>query len=283
VSPRETGGRSGGRVSLLKGGGEPRRGVYLLPNLATSAGLFCGIFSIVQTMEGQYVNAALAIVVAAVFDVLDGRIARLTNTASRFGVEYDSLCDLVSFGVASGLLIYRWALMPWGAWGWLAIALFIICAAIRLARFNISADESSPAAFTGLPVPAAALTLVSVVLMYKYLGRSGLPDKQVALLLLTYILALLMVSNVAYASFKQLRFDRRQPLWLLVATILALQLVIARYELVIFLFMTVYVVSGPATWAWKKARGLPPSALDDADDVDRAGDDEDSAWPGEGG
>lgn len=142
--------REKGTLTLLGDGG-PRRGVYLLPNILTSAGLFCGVFSLVQTMQGSYLRAALAILAAHVFDGLDGRIARMTNTTSRFGVEYDSLCDLVSFGVAPGLLIYSWSLVPWGAWGWSAIGLYVTCAAIRLARFNIMSGTATRASSSVYP------------------------------------------------------------------------------------------------------------------------------------
>ena len=224
------------------------RGVYILPNLLTSAGLFCGVYSIVQTMQGSYLRAALAVLAALLFDVLDGRVARMTKATSRFGVEYDSLCDLASFGIASGLLIYRWALIPWGAWGWLAVALFICCSALRLARFNAQVGLTEQGFFVGLPVPAAAVTLAGMVLMYKYLGRSGLPDKHVALLLVTYGLAALMVSNLPYPSFKQLRLHKRQPLWLLVAAVILLMFLVAHYQVVIFVGISLYVIAGPLVW-----------------------------------
>jgi CDP-diacylglycerol--serine O-phosphatidyltransferase len=231
-----------------------RGGVYLVPNMITTAGLFCGIFAIVQVMQGHYPKAALAVLAAQVFDMLDGRVARMTNTSSRFGIEYDSLCDLVSFGVAPGLLIYRWALIPWGAWGWLAIALYVTCSALRLARFNVLVGDATPGSFTGLPVPAASATLASVVLMYRYVGHSGLPDKHIALLLTTYVLAALMVSNIPYPSFKNLKLHRRQPLWLLVAGVVFLKVLIAEYQLVIFLIITTYVASGPVGWVWATLR-----------------------------
>ena len=235
------------------------RGVYILPNLLTTAGLFCGIFSIAQTLERFYFTAALAILAALIFDILDGRVARLTKTTSAFGVEYDSLCDLVSFGVAPGLLIYRWALQPWGVWGWLATALIVCCAALRLARFNTMVSENSGGYFMGLPVPASATLLSSFVLMYSYMGRSGLPDKHVALLLVTYALAALMVSNLPYPSFKHMKLHKRQPLWLLVLAIIGLKFVIARFELLVFLIAGAYILSGPSVWAWRMAfgRGRP--------------------------
>ncbi len=250
------------------------RGVYLLPNLLTTAGLFCGVYAIAQILDGTYPRAALAIVAALFFDILDGRVARMTNTTSRFGVEYDSLCDLVSFGVAPALLIYRWALMPWGAWGWLAAGLFICCAALRLARYNTTVGTADPGFFAGLPVPAAAVTLAAVVLMYKYLGRSGLPAKHMALLLMTYGLAALMVSTLPYMTGKQLRLQRRQPLWLLIALILGLNFLIARYDLVIFFGASTYVASGPLIWLWRRRRARRETA---APAVRSAGDDQRSA------
>jgi CDP-diacylglycerol--serine O-phosphatidyltransferase len=247
--------RSGhARIAPLQDAATAMRGVYLLPNLLTTAGLFCGVYAIAQTMVGAYPRAALAIIVAQFFDILDGRVARMTNTTSRFGVEYDSLCDLVSFGVAPGLLIYRWALMQFGPWGWLATALFICCAAVRLARYNTMVGTADPGFFAGLPVPASAAMLSSIVLMYKYLGRVGLPDKRVALLLMTYALGALMVSSIPYITGKQLRLHKRQPMWLFIVVILALNFLIAQYQLVIFVAATTYVASGPALWGWRMIR-----------------------------
>jgi len=246
----------------------PRRGIYLLPNLITSAGLFCGIFSIVQTMQGAYTNAALAILAAYIFDSLDGRVARMTNSTSRFGTEYDSLCDLVSFGVAPGVLIYRWALIPWGVWGWSAIGLYVICSAIRLARFNILVGRIDPGYFMGLPVPGSATMLASVVLMYRYVGRSGLPPKQIALLLLTYALAFLMVSSIRYTSFKNLHLHGRQPLSTFILAVLLLSVAVAAYPLFIFVVISLYVLSGPVLgvreW-WRPASSLAGPRVDEED------------------
>jgi CDP-diacylglycerol--serine O-phosphatidyltransferase len=233
------------------------RGVYLLPNLLTTAGLFCGVFSIAQTLEGFYFTAALAILGALLFDILDGRVARITKTTSAFGVEYDSLCDLVSFGVAPALLIFQWALVPWGVWGWLATALIICCAALRLARFNTMVGTVSGGYFMGLPVPASATALASFVLMYSYVGRSGVPDKHVARLLVTYALAALMVSAIPYPSFKHLKLHKRQPLWLLIVLILVLKVLIARLELVIFGGISLYIMMGPAVWLWRLVQQRP--------------------------
>lgn len=236
--------------------GQPatNRGVYVLPNLLTTAGLFCGVFSIAQTIDGFHFTAALAILGALLFDILDGRVARITRTTSAFGIEYDSLCDLVSFGVAPALLIFQWALEPWGVWGWLATALIICCAALRLARFNTMVGVTSGGYFMGLPVPASATALASFVLMYSYMGKSGLPDKHVALLLVTYGLAALMISAVPYPSFKHMKLHKRQPLWLLVALIIVLKVLIARLELVVFVGITLYIATGPCVWVWRRLR-----------------------------
>ncbi|MFN2426252.1 MAG: CDP-diacylglycerol--serine O-phosphatidyltransferase [Candidatus Binatia bacterium] len=259
------------RLALLQDA-VPRRGIYLLPNLITSAGLFCGIYSLVQTMQGNYVNAALAILVAQIFDALDGRVARMTNSTSRFGIEYDSLCDLVSFGVAPGLLIYKWALMPWGVWGWSAVGLYVICSAIRLARFNLLVGRVDPGFFLGLPVPGSAAMLASVVLMYRYVGRSGLPDKHVALLMLTYALGLLMVSTVRYTSFKNLKLHGRQPMSSFVIAVLLLSFAIAEFELFLFTGISLYVASGPvmAFLAWRSGDRVFGDAGSDSDVAARA-------------
>ncbi|MBI5505673.1 MAG: CDP-diacylglycerol--serine O-phosphatidyltransferase [Deltaproteobacteria bacterium] len=255
------------KIALLHDG-VPRRGIYLLPNLITSAGLFCGIFSIVQTMQGSYTNAALAILAAHIFDSLDGRVARMTNSTSRFGTEYDSLCDLVSFGVAPGVLIYRWALIPWGVWGWSAIGLYVICSAIRLARFNILVGRIDPGYFMGLPVPGSATMLASVVLMYRYVGRSGLPPKQIALLLLTYALAFLMVSSIRYTSFKNLHLHGRQPLSTFILAVLLLSVAVAAYPLFIFVVISLYVLSGPTLavrdW-WRPTASMAGPSVEEED------------------
>ncbi|RMF19263.1 MAG: CDP-diacylglycerol--serine O-phosphatidyltransferase [Deltaproteobacteria bacterium] len=268
------------RVRRLHESGNGGRGVYILPNLITTAGLFCGVFSIAQTVAGEYFYAALAILAAQLFDILDGRVARLTNSTSNFGVEYDSLSDLVSFGVAPGLLIYRWALLPWGVWGWLAAALFVCCAALRLARFNTMIGVTPTGFFVGLPVPAAAAMLAGVLLLYNWLGRSGLPDKHLALLLAVYTLAALMVSNLPYPTFKQLRLHKRQPLWILVVAILLLNFLIARYQLVVFCGVSLYVLSGPVLWIVRRAAGF--EALPILPSQGAADDDEESSaasWP----
>ena len=222
-----------------------RKGVYILPNLFTSGGLFCGFFSIVATIKDDYLLAASAILVALVFDALDGRIARMTKTSSQFGVEYDSLSDVIAFGVAPGVLAYRWALELWGVWGWLAASLYVICGALRLARFNVQVDTADKKNFVGLPIPAAAAVIATTILMYFFLGGEGATNKHITLLLLIYILAGLMVSNIPYYSFKELHLGNRQPFWTLLVGIILLQLTIAEPQIMLFSVFSLYALSGP--------------------------------------
>jgi CDP-diacylglycerol--serine O-phosphatidyltransferase len=233
-----------------------RRGVYILPNLVTTGGLFSGFYSMISTFAGHYELAAVMILIAHVFDGLDGRIARLTRTSSRFGVEYDSLSDLVAFGVAPGILAYKWALEPWGTWGWLAASLYVTCGALRLARFNVQVESVEKRAFVGLPIPAAADMVVATVLLYYFLGGEGATHKHIILLLLIYSLAGLMVSEVPYYSFKDIHWQSRQPFWLLIAIIVAFKLVIAQPQIALFSTISLYLLSGPVWWLMRRTRRL---------------------------
>jgi CDP-diacylglycerol--serine O-phosphatidyltransferase len=226
----------------------PRRGVYLLPNAITTAGLLAGFYSIVSTLQGDFLAAAVAILVANVFDVLDGRLARMTKTTTRFGIEYDSLADLIAFGVAPAVLVYGWALQPWGTWGWFAAATYAACGALRLARFNVQYETTEKRHFIGLPIPAAAEVIASLVLLYYHLGGEGQIYKHFILPLVTYALAALMVSNLKYFSFKETELYRRRPLWSLVAFILIVQLLITAPQVVLFVSFSAYALSGPVRW-----------------------------------
>jgi len=234
----------------LENGSPLRRGVYLLPNLLTTGGLFAGFYSVVASLHGEFQVAAVAILVANLFDALDGRVARLTRTTTRFGIEYDSLADLVAFGVAPAMLIYRWALEPWGSWGWLAAALYLTCAALRLARFNVQFDSVEKRHFIGLPTPAAAEAIAATVLIFYRFGAYGPTDKHVLLLLLTYGLAGLMVSTLPYFSFKETDLLRRQPFWTLLVAILLLKLLVAEPQICLFVGFYGYALSGPARLLW---------------------------------
>jgi len=233
-----------------------RKGVYLLPNLLTTGGLFCGVYSLIASVRGDFLLAAIAIMAANVFDVLDGRVARLTKTTSRFGIEYDSLCDLVAFGVAPGIMVYRWALEPWGTVGWLAASLYVTCGALRLARFNVLVDTGPKRHFIGLPIPAAAEVLASTVMLYYFFGGDGVTYRHLIVLLVVYALAGLMVSNVRYFSFKEIDLHRRQPFWVLLAGILILKLLIAEPQICLFGGFLLYALSGPIRWAWLWGRRL---------------------------
>lgn len=232
------------------------RGVYLLPNLITTAGLFAGFYSVIASLRADFSSAALAILVANVFDTLDGRIARLTNTTSRFGIEYDSLSDLIAFGVAPGILVYRWALEPWSTWGWLAASLYVTCGALRLARFNVQFDNVEKRHFLGLPIPAAAEVIASIVLLYYRFGGEGETHKHALLLLVTYALAGLMVSSIKYFSFKETELYRRQPFWILIAIIVLLKLVIAEPQIMLFAGFVLYASSGPLRWILVRGKRL---------------------------
>jgi CDP-diacylglycerol--serine O-phosphatidyltransferase len=238
-----------------------RKGVYILPNLITTAGLFAGFYSIIASVHGEFLIAAIAIMAANVFDALDGRVARVTNTTSRFGIEYDSLCDLVAFGVAPGILVYCWALTTWGTFGWLAASLYVTCGALRLARFNVQFDNVEKRHFKGLPIPAAAEVVASTVMLYYFFGGEGATYRHLIVLLMVYALAGLMVSNVRYFSFKEIDIHRRQPFWVLVVVILALKLFIAEPQICLFATFILYAASGPARSLWIYGRRLTRRAM----------------------
>lgn len=229
----------GGRIDTLK------KGVYILPNFLTSLSLFAGFFSIVSTMEGQYLRAAWAIIVAALFDGLDGRIARMTHTTSRFGVEYDSLSDLVSFGVAPAVLAYGWCLSQYGRWGWLAAFLYVACGGVRLARFNVRSGHSSNRYFLGLPIPAAAGVIATAVMFCTHVGFSDKQVLSVFLLLIMYAMALLMVSTIHYTSFKKLDLQGRKPFSAVLALLLLICVVASEPQILLFTIAVLYVFLGP--------------------------------------
>ncbi len=225
---------------------QQRRGIYILPNLFTSASLFSGFYAIVSAIQGHHVAAAIAILVSAVLDGLDGRVARLTNTTSRFGVEYDSLADLVAFGVAPGILAFLWGLQGYGRLGWLAAFLYVATTALRLARFNVlsQSGKGSKAYFLGLPCPAAATLVAATVLFCQHLGILG-PVRHIAILGMVYALSFLMVSSVRYFSFKEVKWFQQHPFSGMVALILAIVIVAMEPKVILFGVMLLYVLSGP--------------------------------------
>lgn len=214
-----------------------------LPCLLTCASLFCGFYSMIAAINGHFFAGAIAILVAAVFDGLDGRVARMTGTTSTFGKELDSLCDLVSFGVAPALLAYLWALTPYGRYGWLAAFLYVATTALRLARFN-TLPPSSNSDFIGLPCPAAAMMVASTVMFSRFLGATE-TVKHVSILLLIYILSYLMVSNHPYLSFKQIKIKKEKKFQLVVFMLLALILIATEPPVTFFVVALAYILSGP--------------------------------------
>ncbi|HUH67322.1 MAG TPA: CDP-diacylglycerol--serine O-phosphatidyltransferase [Syntrophales bacterium] len=232
-----------------------RKGIYLLPNLFTTASLFCGFYSVVASMKGNFLIAAVPILLAFVFDGLDGRIARMTNTTSKFGSEYDSLADLVAFGVAPSLLAYSWALSVYGKWGWLAAFLFVVCGALRLARFNIQIGLIESKVFNGLPIPGAAAVVSTGVMLYYYLGGEG-HFNDITILISVVALSLLMVSSIKYYSFKDLNFFSRKPFMSFVLIVLIMVIVIAEPQIMMFTFAFGYSLSGPVWSLFKVAKKM---------------------------
>jgi CDP-diacylglycerol--serine O-phosphatidyltransferase len=220
------------------------RGVFLIPNLITTASLFAGFYAIVATIDGHYYHAAWAIFISMVLDGLDGRIARITSSTSGFGTQYDSLCDLVAFGVAPALLVYLWALKPFKQFGWLAAFLYLACGALRLARFNVQQGSQDPRYFNGLPIPAAAMLVAASVAFYHQVG-DWFPGKHIYILAMIYVLSFLMVSNIKYASFKKMEVFRRHPFQSLVGLVLLFVVVAAAPDIMGFVAMVLYVASGP--------------------------------------
>jgi len=222
------------------------KGIYILPNIFTTLNLFCGFYAIIAAIEEKYSAAAVSIIIAIMFDVLDGKIARATKTTSRFGMEYDSLADLVSFGVAPGLMMYLWALKPYGRLGWLAAFLFMACGALRLARFNTQAGSVSSDYFVGLPIPAGAGMNAATLLLFGRFDMGG-EANPVVILVMLYILSFLMVSPIKYNSFKKPEFFRRINFHMLVTALLVLIFIAAQPSIALFLLGFAYVISGPLT------------------------------------
>jgi CDP-diacylglycerol--serine O-phosphatidyltransferase len=217
--------------------------VYLLPNLCTSASLFCGFFSVVKSLSGEFGQAAWAILFAGIFDLLDGRLARLAKAESQFGIEYDSLTDLASFGLAPGILIYTWSLHGMGKLGWLAAFLYFACGALRLARFNVQHDNVEHDFFQGLPIPAASYVIATYVIFHNHL-YSFSPPASILVAVATVLLGLLMVSTVRYRSPKMIDIGRKNSFFVLVLLVIGIFVVAIKPEVTMFLLTVGYVASG---------------------------------------
>ena len=234
-----------------------RRGIYLLPNLFTTAGLFAGFYAIVAAMSSNFEAAAIAIFVAMVMDGIDGRVARLTNTQSEFGVQYDSLSDMVCFGLAPSLIVFEWSLRSmiehgwiWSKLGWLSAFVYTAAAALRLARFNTQVGSADKHYFQGLPSPSAAAVLAGLVWFSEDNNLSG-EDMWVIGAALTAAMGALMVSNVRYYSFKEIDFKNRVPFVALVLTVVVFVVISSHPPSVLFFGFLLYVISGPVITLYK--------------------------------
>ncbi|MBU0481994.1 MAG: CDP-diacylglycerol--serine O-phosphatidyltransferase [Proteobacteria bacterium] len=221
----------------------PRGTICLLPSLLTTISLFSGFYSIISAINGLFIHAAVALIISAVFDGLDGRVARMTGTASLFGKEYDSLCDLVAFGVAPAIVAYLWTLESFGRYGWLAAFLYVATTALRLARFNVQ-DSSCGNMFTGLPCPAAAGTIATTVLFGRFTGISS-EAMGLAMLAMVYGLSYLMVSSVQYWSFKNPETTKAKRFQAMVFMVLLITVVATEPQVTLFVLAILYVISGP--------------------------------------
>ncbi|MDX8395139.1 MAG: CDP-diacylglycerol--serine O-phosphatidyltransferase [Mariprofundaceae bacterium] len=229
-----------------------KRGIYILPNIFTTMGLFSGFYALISAIHGNYAIAAWAIVAAAIFDMLDGRVARMLNAESAFGAEYDSLCDMVSFGVAPAVLVYMWALEPLQKFGWLAAFLITACAALRLARFNVQLASQDKRYFQGLPTPATALFIAAAILFHVEEGYEPIVSLW---LIFTVVLAWLMVSRVRFFSGKDIDLKQRRPFTMLVGMLLFIVLIVSEPFNVFFAAMVIYCGHGLilSVWQYQKA------------------------------
>lgn len=236
-----------------------RRSIYLLPNAFTTANLFAGFYAVVQAMDGRFDIAAIAIFAAMVFDGMDGRVARLTNTQSAFGEQYDSLSDMTSFGIAPALVIYEWVLQDLGRWGWLAAFIYVVGAALRLARFNTRIGTVDKRFFQGLPSPAAA-ALVAGFVWVAVDNKLNWSPGLIAWLAFTVTVyaGVSMVSNAPFYSGKTFTLGRSVPFWALLVLVAVFVFVSSDPPLMLFGLFIIYSISGWGlmVWRWRRARLL---------------------------
>jgi CDP-diacylglycerol---serine O-phosphatidyltransferase len=233
-----------------------RRGIYLLPNLFTTSALFAGFFSVVAGINGDFTAAAVAIFIAMVLDGLDGRVARMTNTQSAFGAEYDSLSDMVSFGVAPALVAFTWILQDIGKTGWVVAFLYVACAALRLARFNVQVGSVDKKWFIGLPSPSAAAFVAASVWTFHSFDADAVGFK-VLMLLVVAAAGVLMVSNIRYYSFKEIDLKGPVPFVVLLAIVLGFVVISVQPSVMLLLLFGAYVASGPTQAIMRKMKQPP--------------------------
>ncbi|MBQ0797848.1 MAG: CDP-diacylglycerol--serine O-phosphatidyltransferase [Porticoccaceae bacterium] len=230
-----------------------RKGVYLLPNLLTTGALFAGFYAILSAMDGNFSFAAIAIYVAMLFDGLDGRVARLTNTQSEFGVQYDSLSDMVSFGVAPAVLMFSWILESLGNFGWAAAFIYASCAALRLARFNVQVGSADERFFIGLASPAAA-GLVAAMVWFAH-GSEATIILAISAAVVTAAAGLLMVVNIRYHSAKAIDLKGRVPFVVILGVVMVLVVISIDPPRVLLSMAILYALSGPSLWVWTRIKG----------------------------
>lgn len=232
------------------------KSVYLLPNMLTTASLFIGFLGLTWAIQGDYASCALCILSSCVFDGLDGKVARMTGTTSEFGVQLDSLADLVAFGVVPSVMTYLWMLSEFGRLGLMAAFLFMACGALRLARFNVQAATGSKKHFIGLPIPAAACTLATLVLFSEYVPEAYMHTiVPTGTLGLMYVLSFFMVSTVRFYSFKEFSAFKAHPFSWMVTAILVFSLVASRPKVLGFIIFLGYIISGPVYTLFLLSRG----------------------------
>jgi len=236
--------------------------ILILPSLFTTGNLFCGFYAIIRCFNGDFERAAYAIIFAGIFDLLDGRVARMTKTQSHFGVEYDSIADVVSFGLAPAILAYTWGLESFQRLGWVGAFFFVACGALRLARFNAGGEEQPKSYFVGLPIPAAANLIATLVIAYyefRFSHHEGL------MLFLIFTLGFLMVSTIRYRTFKDFDLKHRRRFFELVILVAAVACVAIKHEIALLVIMAYYVIWGALqelmllvkSWSVKTAKKTP--------------------------
>lgn len=250
-----------------------RKGIYVLPNLFTLAALFSGFYAIVMAINGRFDQSAMGVFSAMIFDSLDGRVARMTNTQSAFGEQMDSLSDMVSFGAAPALIVYVWALKGLGRWGWIAAFVYCACAALRLARFNVNTAVVDKRYFQGLPSPAAAALVMGFIWLMTDNGvQRGIgghlswPQASWIAFAITLYAGLTMVTNVPFYSFKDVQARQSVPFVVLVLIALGIAVINIDPPSVLFLAFACYSLSGYAIYGWRKSKGQPVSVISTSKD-----------------
>jgi CDP-diacylglycerol--serine O-phosphatidyltransferase len=244
---------------------KPRKGIYVLPNLFTLAALFGGFYAIVMAMNDRFEMAAIGVFCAMVLDSLDGRVARMTNTQSAFGEQMDSLADMVSFGAAPALISYEWALKGVGRWGWVAAFVYISCAALRLARFNVNTAVVDRRFFQGLPSPAAAALVMGFIWLMNDMGYKGAEVVWPMFCMCLYS-GLTMVTNVPFYSFKDVQMKKSVPFAVIVMLALVIAVINIHPPIVLFSLFMFYGISGYALYAWRRTQGLQTSVISTSTD-----------------